>query len=196
MTTADFPRCPACPTHDACGMVGRCLDRQAAPVAARPVAPAPAVESDIGNPISPRAAVLREAEALVCGDRQRDYGPPAESFARAAAMASLDTGHRLTPRDVVRVLRAVKRARRRHQPDHHDSLVDDLGYGGLEAEVPDDFAATVAALTDAPPRDSGFPALGGTPQAQVAPPRPDATCPSAARSAPLRPICLPGNNDA
>ena len=33
MTTADHLPCPRCPTQDACGTVGRCLDREAAPAA-------------------------------------------------------------------------------------------------------------------------------------------------------------------
>jgi hypothetical protein len=109
--------------------------------------------------LPPRARILRDAERLICGDREADYGPPAESFARAAAFATLATGHRLTPADVVRVLWAVKCSRLRHQPGHEDSARDRIGYDALLAEVPDDFAATVAAL-------------GGTLQPQVAPAAP------------------------
>ena len=101
-------------------------------------------DPDYGLP--PRARILRDAERLICGPREADYGPPAKSFARAAALASLATGHRLTPRDVVEVLHAVKTARLRQQRDHADGLVDRIGYAALAAEVSDDFADTLAAL--------------------------------------------------
>ena len=96
--------------------------------------------------MTPRADILRRAEALITGDREADYGPPAESFARAAAFATLETGHRLTPADMVRILWAVKCARLAHQPGHADSHVDRIGYDALLAEVPDDFEMTVAAV--------------------------------------------------
>jgi hypothetical protein len=95
---------------------------------------------------SPRAALLAEAQALVCGARNVVYGPPADSFARAAAFAALATGHRLTPRDVVHVMRAVKQARLRQSPEHWDTMVDMAGYDALLAEVSGDWGATVAAL--------------------------------------------------
>ena len=148
MTTADFMLCLNCPTSDACAMAGRCLERRAAKAA----------------PPHPRAAVLREAERLITGPREADYGPPSESFARAAAFATLETGHRLTPRDVVRVLWAVKSARLRHQPGHEDSALDRIAYDALRYEVSDDFADTVAALGGAPqpqPAPAGQPGQSG-----------------------------------
>jgi hypothetical protein len=106
----------------------------------------------------PRARILREAERLICGDKEAEYGPPAESFARAAAYASLATGLRLTPADVVRVLWAVKCSRLNRQ-SKADSHVDRIGYDALLAEVPDSFSETAKALTalcgDAEKRERG-----------------------------------------
>ena len=142
MTTADFIPGPDCPIPDACGRWRKC-DRRTADALDAPMAS----DADlIADDLPPRARILREAEALICGPREADYGPPSISFARAAALATLATGHRLTARDVVEVLHAVKTVRLRQDPAHPDSLVDRIGYGALAAEVSDDFADTVAAL--------------------------------------------------
>ena len=161
MTLAPFTPCAGCDTPDTCGRAGEC--RPACPGCKTPhwcagMGCAKAKASNFatkrdGEPVPgadptlpPRARILREAERLICGDRQDAYGPPAESFARAAAFATLETGRPFTPRDVVRVLWAVKSARLRHQPDHHDNAVDRVAYDALRFEVSDDFADTLAAL--------------------------------------------------
>jgi hypothetical protein len=83
----------------------------------------------------PRALVLREAEALVCGARQSDYGPPAQNFARVAAMWSAFLGRPVTAAQVAGCLALLKVARLAHQPAHHDSAVDGCGYLALMAEL-------------------------------------------------------------
>jgi hypothetical protein len=133
--------CRDCEAPDACLKAACCAAAMDALIADS--------AQQIADMAPPRARILREAERLICGDREADYGPPAESFARAAAFATLATGHRLTPADVVRVLWAVKCSRLRHQPGHADSHVDRVAYDAILAEVPDDFAVTVAALSAA-----------------------------------------------
>jgi len=92
----------------------------------------------------PRAGVLREAEALVCGARQRDYGPPAESFGRIAALWSAYLGRAVTPAQVAGCMALLKIARLAYQPAHRDSAVDSCGYLALAAELAE--------------RDAGLPA--------------------------------------
>lgn len=81
-----------------------------------------------------RAAILDEAKALTCGDREETYGPPVESFTRAAAIWSARTGKPMTAREMVIAMECVKQARRDANPLHRDSYVDDAAYVGIEYE--------------------------------------------------------------
>ena len=119
MTTADFTPCPRCPTQDACAMARRCLERRAAKAA----------------PIHPRAAVLREAERLICGPREADYGPPAVNFQRIADMWAAYLGHPVTAAQVCDCMALLKMARLGHQPGHEDSRKDAAAYVALGWEV-------------------------------------------------------------
>lgn len=85
--------------------------------------------------VLPRAAILADAAALICGPRQADYGPPAESFGRIAAMWSAFLGRRVTPAQVAGCMALVKLARLAHDPAHRDSAVDAAGYVALLAEL-------------------------------------------------------------
>ena len=49
------------------------------------------------KPIPARATILREAEALVMGDRHTDYVDPVETHQRIADIFHAITGHDLTP---------------------------------------------------------------------------------------------------
>jgi hypothetical protein len=74
--------------------------------------------------------ILEEANQIVAGARQQDYGHALESFARIAAMASLMTGKELTPQDCCKVLIAVKMTRESFK-HKRDNLVDLCGYAHL-----------------------------------------------------------------
>ncbi len=84
----------------------------------------------MSNPHIP-SNILREAENLVIGDRQTDYGHPADDFARSAAMMSQVLSKKLKvpiePEDVPLLMIAVKLSRlvNGHK---RDSLVDIAGY--------------------------------------------------------------------
>ena len=73
-------------------------------------------------------SVLTEAAALVSGQRQKDYGPPAENMAHVVAIFAAWTGVNLTPRQGAQFLMALKMARLQNSPHHRDSHVDLAGY--------------------------------------------------------------------
>jgi hypothetical protein len=90
-----------------------------------------------------RAQVLREAESLICGDREQQYGHPRDNLQRIANYWNdyllnifPDAGDLLEPRDValMMVLAKVAREAAGHK---RDSAVDIAGYAALAAEVAD-----------------------------------------------------------
>lgn len=79
-------------------------------------------------------AVLIEAATIVSGARQKAYGSPEDNFGRIARYWQAyfeNTGRpeaRVSARDVSALMRLMKQARLDETPDHHDSLVDTIGY--------------------------------------------------------------------
>ena len=75
-------------------------------------------------------SILSEAEEIVNGSRQADYGDAKESFTKVASVASVMTGKELSPDDCCAVLMAVKLVREsfRHK---RDNLVDLCGYAEI-----------------------------------------------------------------
>jgi Domain of unknown function (DUF6378)/Domain of unknown function (DUF4406) len=62
------------------------------------------------------------------GDRQRVYHHPKHDFTRTAMMWSGYLGTEVTAQDVALMIAMVKISRLRATPDHHDSIVDLIGY--------------------------------------------------------------------
>jgi hypothetical protein len=87
-----------------------------------------------------RVKILREAAALVTGDRQQDYGPPAVNFQRIAdlwsvqAAAILKDGAKFDPVLVALLLLQLKMARAVQSPKR-DTFIDAAGYAALAAEL-------------------------------------------------------------
>ena len=71
--------------------------------------------------------VLHEAIDLVNGDRQNQYGPPEQDFARTASMWTAILGTEVQPRDVALCMIALKISRATWQ-DKRDNWVDIAGY--------------------------------------------------------------------
>ncbi len=71
--------------------------------------------------------VLEEANKLVHGDRQADYGHPLEDFSRTAMMWSAILGHPVSPVQVGLCMCAIKISRQCNKPKT-DNLVDLAGY--------------------------------------------------------------------
>lgn len=86
------------------------------------------------NPVVPRKGILSEAEALVNGQRQADYGDKLQNFSQIAMLwqgylaMKLRPVCAITPEDVSMMMILVKMARLAKSPDHEDSLVDIAGY--------------------------------------------------------------------
>lgn len=80
--------------------------------------------------LSPRADLLREAEGLVDGDRNAQYGDPNQDFKRTADMwtAYLDGKTELEPHDVAAMMALLKISRLRWSPEKRDSWADLAGY--------------------------------------------------------------------
>lgn len=93
--------------------------------------------------LSPRADVLAEAQRLITGDRNNQYGPPTQDFKRSADMAQA-LGYRrldpngeivdLVPSDVAILISCVKLSRLMHQRTKRDNWTDLAGYAGCGYE--------------------------------------------------------------
>lgn len=71
--------------------------------------------------------VLQEALRITSGDRQNQYGPPNEDFARTAKMWTALKGVEFEARDVALFLICLKLSRETHQRKR-DNAVDIAGY--------------------------------------------------------------------
>ncbi len=83
-----------------------------------------------------RQQLLREAEALVTGDRNNAYGPPTQDFDRTAIMwtAYLDGRRILEAHDVAAMMILLKLSRISWDPTNRDSWVDIAGYAACGYE--------------------------------------------------------------
>lgn len=90
-----------------------------------------------------RVRLLREAAALITGDREQDYGSPQDNFARIATLWNvqlakrLAPGEKFTPTDVALAMVQVKLARAIQTPTE-DSFKDAAGYIALAFELSQD----------------------------------------------------------
>jgi len=71
----------------------------------------------------------------VLSQRRVTYGDPAASMAIVAARWSITLGHPVSPAEVMLCMIDLKLARLAHDPTHHDSIVDVIGYAALLPEV-------------------------------------------------------------
>lgn len=71
--------------------------------------------------------ILEEANKLVYGDRNEDYGHPFDDFSKTATMWSMILGTEVTPEQVGLCMIAVKLSRQINKPKR-DNLVDLAGY--------------------------------------------------------------------
>ena len=78
---------------------------------------------------------LLDQAAFVLRERQAAYGDAGKAMAAIAARWSLTLGHPVTPAEVVLCMIDLKLARLGHDPKHHDSAIDVIGYAALLHEV-------------------------------------------------------------
>jgi hypothetical protein len=80
--------------------------------------------------------MLEQADAIISGDRQRDYGDKLQNFSQIAMLwqgtlaTVLAPNAAITPELVAMCMIQVKLARLAKSPDHFDSLMDVAGYAG------------------------------------------------------------------
>lgn len=99
--------------------------------------------------VTPRGATLREAEKLITGDRNKNYGSPTENFDATAALWNIQLGHKLKPgesftaTDVALLMIQLKMARLKTSPSNRDHYVDIEGYAacGWECQEVEDTSA-------------------------------------------------------
>lgn len=72
--------------------------------------------------------ILEEAMRLTVGDRDEDYGHPADDFSRTAGAWSALFGWDVTPEQVAVAMIVVKISRLQKTPKKRDSVVDIAGY--------------------------------------------------------------------
>jgi hypothetical protein len=91
----------------------------------------------VKRPAKAKESILREAETIIYGDREKTYGHPAKNLKTIASMwnAYLNNTNgkdfALTAKDVAAMMMLVKVARFANDPNHRDNLVDVCGYAAL-----------------------------------------------------------------
>lgn len=99
--------------------------------------------------------MLHQAQDLIQGQRQADYGDKLQNFSQIAMLwqgtlaHKLAPGQTITPEDVALCMIQVKIARLAKSPDHKDSIMDTAGYAGCYSMLQDE-------------RDAGVTLLGAT----------------------------------
>jgi hypothetical protein len=82
-------------------------------------------------------SILKEANAIIYGDREKTYGHPSRNLETISKMweayvcARKNPFDELTPKDVAAMMVLVKVARFANDPTHRDNLVDMCGYAAL-----------------------------------------------------------------
>lgn len=83
-------------------------------------------------------SILKEANAIIYGDREKTYGHPSKNLETIATMwnayllaRSTKAGVEIGAKDVAAMMVLLKTARLANNPDHRDSLVDICGYAAL-----------------------------------------------------------------
>lgn len=94
--------------------------------------------SDIQEQIAvPRIELLREAAAIIAGDRNKQYGDPSVNFSRTAQIWSVIMGIEFTEEDVAMMMVGIKVARyaNKNSGFQADTWRDIAGYAGCGYEV-------------------------------------------------------------
>jgi hypothetical protein len=101
-----------------------------------------------------RAEILREAERVICRDRQDTHGKPENTFALIAtywsAFLSEECGTQveIADADVAVMMALFKVARLQMNPFHQDNVVDGIGYLAIAGELIDNVTGSEEHLND------------------------------------------------
>ena len=82
-----------------------------------------------------RQEVIDQVTQAVMSDRNLDYAPPEDNFARIAELWTAYLDHPITPYDTAILMVLLKVARAMHSPHLLDHLVDGAGYFACAADV-------------------------------------------------------------
>ena len=85
-----------------------------------------------------RKHFLDTAEALINGDRAKEYGPARKNHERIAKIWSVILEQDVTPEQVVACMVGLKLARLSEDMTKNDSWVDIIGYAALGGEIVND----------------------------------------------------------
>ncbi|WP_228794713.1 DUF6378 domain-containing protein [Nocardia cyriacigeorgica] len=80
-------------------------------------------------------SILEEAQRLIHGERNQNYGHPRENFSEIAALFSGYLGKEITDIDVANLMILVKIARVKGTGYHRDSFTDIAGYAGCVERI-------------------------------------------------------------
>ena len=81
-----------------------------------------------------KPSILLEAEKIVNGARQKDYGSPSQNWKHVALIFNAITGYELTPSECALMLVAVKFSREMFN-HKRDNLVDVCGYTEILSQL-------------------------------------------------------------
>lgn len=97
----------------------------------------PEPEVHHAKPMPERSRLLYEAEQIITGDRNAQYGEPHQDFARTAEMWSAYFGIPIEAHQVAGAMILLKISRTVWSPDKYDHWLDIAGYAacGYEAHV-------------------------------------------------------------
>lgn len=98
------------------------------------------------NPLEKRKIIIDQAQAVVEGERQVNYGSPEDNFKRIASLwEAYLIGRKqeqlfvIDEKDVAMMMVLMKIARLMNNPNHWDSIKDGIGYFScLASLVPDE----------------------------------------------------------
>jgi hypothetical protein len=81
-------------------------------------------------------SILKEANTIIYGDREKTYGHPSKNLVTIALMWNAylfarKSKENIGPKDVAAMMVLLKTARLANNPEHRDSLVDICGYAAL-----------------------------------------------------------------
>ena len=98
------------------------------------------VEAKLDALLPERARVLRDAEQVVCSDRNEEYGEPIDNFSRWAGACNAlgyqgPGGRELKPHDLAVIMGLGKLSRSVQSPDKQDTWTDLAGYAAVGYEL-------------------------------------------------------------
>ncbi len=82
-----------------------------------------------------RTECLERAQAVVCGEREKQYGTPEDNFKIIADLWAVYLGTEITPKDVAMMMALLKIARIKNDNFKADSFIDLAGYAACGCEI-------------------------------------------------------------